>query len=164
MSGWCQAASARWPTVLITIKVPFQPWVLKVRLIQPPSSRQCGNSRRSLCTTSSSACAISCFGSAMSPPAAELHGHAFISAAEVYLICPSTQRRAGEPRERCMVEGTHVVISAAARLHLGFLDLHGGLGRRFGSIGLAISGPRTKITIRAATRAQVTGPERDRVR
>jgi beta-RFAP synthase len=51
-----------------------------------------------------------------------------------------------------------------ARLHLGFLDLHGGLGRSFGGIGLAISGPRTKITIRAATRAQVTGPERDRVR
>ena len=24
MSGWCHAASARWPTVLITISVPFQ--------------------------------------------------------------------------------------------------------------------------------------------
>ncbi len=26
---------------------------------------------------------------------------------------------------------------APARLHLGFLDLNGGLGRRFGSLGLA---------------------------
>ena len=28
-----------------------------------------------------------------------------------------------------------VTVSAAARLHLGFLDLNGGLGRRFGSLG-----------------------------
>ena len=35
MSGWCQAASARWPTALITISVPFQLAVRKVRLIQP---------------------------------------------------------------------------------------------------------------------------------
>jgi beta-ribofuranosylaminobenzene 5'-phosphate synthase len=59
---------------------------------------------------------------------------------------------------------TSATVVIPARLHLGFLDLHGGLGRSFGGIGLAISGPRTKITIRAATRAQVTGPERDRVR
>ena len=59
---------------------------------------------------------------------------------------------------------TSATVIIPARLHLGFLDLHGGLGRSFGGIGLAISGPRTKITIRAATRAQVTGPERDRVR
>lgn len=33
-----------------------------------------------------------------------------------------------------------VRVRAPARLHLGFVDLHGGLGRRFGSIGLAITG------------------------
>ena len=44
MSGWCQAASARWPTVLITISVPFQLLVLYFRRIQPPSSCQCGSS------------------------------------------------------------------------------------------------------------------------
>ena len=31
-----------------------------------------------------------------------------------------------------------VQVTTAARLHLGFLDLAGDLGRRFGSIGLAI--------------------------
>ena len=56
-----------------------------------------------------------------------------------------------------------VTVTVPARLHLGFLDLNGGLGRRFGSIGVAISGPRTSITIRAASRMQVTGPERERV-
>ena len=50
-----------------------------------------------------------------------------------------------------------------ARLHLGFLDLNGGLGRRFGSIGLAISGRRTSITIGAAAQMRVTGPEHERV-
>ena len=36
-SGWCQAASARWPTVLTTISVLFQPLVLYLRRIQPSS-------------------------------------------------------------------------------------------------------------------------------
>ncbi len=61
-----------------------------------------------------------------------------------------------------MVEGTHVVISAAARLHLGFLDLHGGLGRRFGSIGLAIDGPVTRLSLRRAAAPRVQGPDSDR--
>jgi beta-RFAP synthase len=56
-----------------------------------------------------------------------------------------------------------VTVTVPARLHLGFLDLNGALGRRFGSVGVAISGPRTRITIRAGTRMQVTGPERERV-
>lgn len=58
----------------------------------------------------------------------------------------------------------NVTVTAPARLHLGFLDLNGALGRRFGSIGLAISGPRTRITIGMAARRQVTGPERERVK
>jgi beta-RFAP synthase len=56
-----------------------------------------------------------------------------------------------------------VTVQAPARLHLGFLDLNGGLGRRFGSIGLAINGPKTSITISAAPQMRVTGPERERV-
>ncbi len=59
---------------------------------------------------------------------------------------------------------TGVDITAPARLHLGFLDLNGRLGRRFGSIGLAISDLRTKIAIRRAKHTKVTGPESDRVR
>ena len=35
-------------------------------------------------------------------------------------------------------------VTAPARLHLGFLDLNGGLGRRFGSIGLAVDQPSTR--------------------
>jgi beta-ribofuranosylaminobenzene 5'-phosphate synthase len=56
-----------------------------------------------------------------------------------------------------------ITITIPARLHLGFLDLNGGLGRRFGSIGLAITGLRTKIAFRRAPKNHVTGPERERV-
>jgi beta-ribofuranosylaminobenzene 5'-phosphate synthase len=57
-----------------------------------------------------------------------------------------------------------VTVTVPARLHLGFLDLNGGLGRRFGSIGLAISGLRTSITISAASHLRVSGPETERAR
>ena len=57
-----------------------------------------------------------------------------------------------------------VAVTVPARLHLGFLDLNGGLGRRFGSIGLAINGLKTSITFNAASQPQVTGPESERVR
>lgn len=61
-----------------------------------------------------------------------------------------------------MIEGRKVVISAAARLHLGFLDLHGGLGRRFGSIGIAIDGPVTRLSLARAARSKSEGPDRER--
>jgi beta-ribofuranosylaminobenzene 5'-phosphate synthase len=57
----------------------------------------------------------------------------------------------------------NVTVQVPARLHLGFLDLAGGLGRRFGSIGLAINGPKTSITICAAPQMRLTGPERERI-
>jgi beta-ribofuranosylaminobenzene 5'-phosphate synthase len=57
-----------------------------------------------------------------------------------------------------------VTVSVPARLHLGFMDLNGGLGRRFGGIGLAITGLRTTVTIGAAAHTQVQGPERERAR
>ena len=43
-------------------------------------------------------------------------------------------------------------VCAAGRLHLGFLDPSGSLGRRFGSIGLAIDGFQTEVIIAPATR------------
>jgi beta-ribofuranosylaminobenzene 5'-phosphate synthase len=52
-----------------------------------------------------------------------------------------------------------VTVAAAARLHLGFLDLHGGLGRRFGGLGLAIDRPATRLTIRRAPAPAVEGLE-----
>jgi beta-ribofuranosylaminobenzene 5'-phosphate synthase len=55
-----------------------------------------------------------------------------------------------------------VTVAVPARLHLGFIDLNGGLGRRFGGIGLAIEGLRTRITITKAWQPQITGPDRER--
>jgi beta-ribofuranosylaminobenzene 5'-phosphate synthase len=57
-----------------------------------------------------------------------------------------------------------ITVTVPARLHLGFLDLNGRLGRRFGGIGFAISDLKTSITIRRATRTEVSGPDSDRVR
>lgn len=38
-----------------------------------------------------------------------------------------------------------VAITATARLHMGFFDLHSGLGRRFGSIGMSLDRPVTQL-------------------
>ena len=40
-----------------------------------------------------------------------------------------------------------MTITAPARLHLGFVDLNGSLGRRFGSLGVAITGIETSLTV-----------------
>jgi beta-ribofuranosylaminobenzene 5'-phosphate synthase len=55
-----------------------------------------------------------------------------------------------------------VQVTTAARLHLGFLDLAGDLGRRFGSIGLAIDAFKTRIELREASSLEVLGEERER--
>ena len=57
-----------------------------------------------------------------------------------------------------------VAVSAPARLHLGFMDLHGGLGRRFGGIGLALKELGTTISIKAAAHTQVEGTDHERAR
>ncbi|HEX8827203.1 MAG TPA: beta-ribofuranosylaminobenzene 5'-phosphate synthase family protein [Xanthobacteraceae bacterium] len=56
-----------------------------------------------------------------------------------------------------------ITVAVPARLHLGFLDLNGGLGRKFGGIGLAISDFGTSLSIRRAKHTRVSGPESDRV-
>jgi beta-ribofuranosylaminobenzene 5'-phosphate synthase len=56
-----------------------------------------------------------------------------------------------------------VKVEASARLHLGFLDLNGGTGRRFGSLGLAIDRPVTSLTIERAPATKVEGPEHERL-
>jgi beta-ribofuranosylaminobenzene 5'-phosphate synthase len=55
-----------------------------------------------------------------------------------------------------------VDVRAAARLHLGFLDLDGTLGRRFGSIGLAIDGIACQITLTASPHSGADGPRAER--
>lgn len=52
---------------------------------------------------------------------------------------------------------TAVRVSAPARLHLGFLDLNGDTGRKFGSIGLAINSHHTIIKVQHAEKMNVTG-------
>ena len=75
---------------------------------------------------------------------------------------PGADRAAGTRVAGASVAGVRVI--APARLHFGFLDLHGGLGRRFGSIGLAIDAPAVDLTARPASDLSVTGQEADRAR
>ncbi len=51
-----------------------------------------------------------------------------------------------------------VAVSAPARLHLGFVDLNGDLGRRFGSLGIALESPQTRVTLRRGETLSVSGP------
>ena len=69
---------------------------------------------------------------------------------------PSRSDDAAEPVAR-------VAVEAPARLHFGFLDLHGGLGRRFGSIGLAIDAPALRLPAEPAPGPEAEGPEGARV-
>lgn len=55
-----------------------------------------------------------------------------------------------------------MTVTTPARLHLGFLDLNGELGRTFGSIGLAVSDFRTRVTVSRARRQYVSGPDSER--
>lgn len=60
--------------------------------------------------------------------------------------------------------GGCVSVQAPGRLHLGFMDLNGGLGRCFGSLGLALDGLSTRITARRAPSIQAEGPCAERAR
>lgn len=53
-------------------------------------------------------------------------------------------------------------VKAPARLHMGFLDLNGSLGRRFGSLGLALDEIATVVSVSADDRVSALGPQADR--
>jgi len=55
-----------------------------------------------------------------------------------------------------------VRVIAPARLHLGFLDLNGDMGRRFGSIGLAIDRPATELVLARGRTSKAEGPDYER--
>ena len=55
-----------------------------------------------------------------------------------------------------------VRVATTARLHLGFLDLNGDLGRRFGSIGLSIDAFETVVEVVSGARFETRGLERER--
>ncbi len=50
-----------------------------------------------------------------------------------------------------------VSVQSTGRLHMGFFDLHGGLGRKFGSIGLSLTAPSLELTASITETLQVTG-------
>jgi beta-RFAP synthase len=55
-----------------------------------------------------------------------------------------------------------VTVAVGARLHLGFLDLNGGLGRRFGSLGLALDWPQTVLELDHGSVDAASGPQAER--
>jgi len=61
-----------------------------------------------------------------------------------------------------MPDDVAVHVACGARLHMGFLDLSFTLGRRFGSIGMALDQPQTQITLRRSAETRVDGPESER--
>jgi len=60
------------------------------------------------------------------------------------------------------VTSTAIRVIAPARLHLGFLDLNGAIGRRYGSIGLAVNHPSTDLTLTQAREHSASGYESER--
>ncbi len=66
----------------------------------------------------------------------------------------------GSPQGHAQPSPAGVQVRAPGRLHLGFLDPAGTLGRRFGSLGLVIDGFETALTLAAAPQDQLTaGPQ-----
>jgi beta-ribofuranosylaminobenzene 5'-phosphate synthase len=53
-------------------------------------------------------------------------------------------------------------VRAPARLHMGFMDLDGSLGRRFGSVGLTLEGFSTVVEIRPSDTLEVSGHDSER--
>ena len=56
----------------------------------------------------------------------------------------------------------YVSVFAPARLHLGFLDMHGGLDRKFGSLGVSINGIGTSLIAEYADDIDIKGPSSER--
>lgn len=52
---------------------------------------------------------------------------------------------------------TSISVTTSSRLHMGFFDLNGGLGRRFGSIGLALQAPTTALIVSPAKEISASG-------
>ncbi len=56
-----------------------------------------------------------------------------------------------------IVKHSKISVIAPARLHMGFIDLSGALGRQFGSIGVALNEISTRVTISDAKQRNVSG-------
>jgi len=60
------------------------------------------------------------------------------------------------------VSDRKVSVIAPARLHMGFIDLSGSLGRNFGSIGVALNEISTRLSVTQADELKINGPSADR--
>lgn len=56
-----------------------------------------------------------------------------------------------------------VTVTTTGRLHMGFIDLNGSIGRLFGSLGLALDAPTTHLTISKSKKMLVVGKSCDYV-
>lgn len=63
-----------------------------------------------------------------------------------------------------VLRSPEVSVTTHARLHLGFLDLEGGLGRKFGCLGLSIAQPVTRLRLSLSPTLDVSGAEAERAR
>ncbi|WP_366513190.1 beta-ribofuranosylaminobenzene 5'-phosphate synthase family protein [Methylobacter sp.] len=61
-----------------------------------------------------------------------------------------------------IVQHSKVSVIAPARLHMGFIDLSGSLGRHFGSIGVALNEISTRLSVTRAEQFAITGPAAQR--
>lgn len=68
-------------------------------------------------------------------------------------------RSSVETPRRVRSDAATIRIAAPARLHLGFLDPAGTLGRRYGSLGLVVEGRDTVIELAAATSDRIVSRE-----
>lgn len=57
-----------------------------------------------------------------------------------------------------MPSHTKIHVTAPARLHMGFIDLSGTLGRHFGSIGIALNEINTRLSLCEAGQRLISGP------
>lgn len=55
-----------------------------------------------------------------------------------------------------------ITVAAPARLHMGFIDMHGGLKRRFGGLGLTLDGIETRLCMTRSQRWNANGPASQR--
>lgn len=63
---------------------------------------------------------------------------------------------------RAHTQSRQAAVTTTARLHFGFLDPSGRGTRPFGSFGLSLDRPRTRLTLKRAHAFKASGPERER--
>jgi beta-ribofuranosylaminobenzene 5'-phosphate synthase len=61
-----------------------------------------------------------------------------------------------------MSSPSKITVTAPARLHMGFIDLSGSLGRQFGSIGVALNEIHTRLILTKSDKRSINGPSAQR--